>query len=218
MGKTVTFLNSSIGQKLLVGLTGFFLCSFLMVHMSGNLLLFSNDGGEAFDAYSNFMSTNTGIRTMEIVLFGGFLFHIFLAIRVWWHNRKARPSRYEANKPSENSTFTSRWMFFNGSIVAVFLAVHFYNFFIPARFGAEHPAMYGLVQEVFANPLFVAFYLVALLVLAFHLKQGFQSAFQTFGIRPGWQRPIDYAAAIFWLVIPLGFASMPLYFYLTGSN
>jgi len=217
MSKTVTFYSSSIGQKLLVGLTGFFLCSFLTVHMSGNLLLFSNDGGEAFDAYSEFMSTNTGIRTMEIVLFGGFLLHIFLAIRVWWHNRKARASRYQVNRPSENSTFTSRWMFFNGSVVAIFLAVHFYNFFIPARFGSEH-AMFDLVKVVFANPLYVAFYLVALVVLAFHLRQGFQSAFQTFGIRPGWQRPINYVAAIFWLVIPLGFASMPLYFYLAGSN
>ena len=101
---------------------------------------------------------------------------------------------------------------------SIHILSNFYNFFIPARFGSDHPAMFNLVKEVFANPLYVAFYLVALIVLAFHLRQGFQSAFQTFGIRPGWQRPIDYVGAFFWLVIPLGFASMPLYFYLTGNN
>lgn len=222
MSKTVTFFNSSIGQKLLVGLTGFFLCSFLIVHLSGNLLMFRFDGGETFEAFSEFMSTNPGIRTLEIVLFGGFLLHMLIGIRVWWHNNKARPSRYRANRPSENSTFTSRWMFFNGSIVALFLVIHVYTFFIPTRFGSgPHPAMFDLIQEAFVNPFYVAFYLVALVVLAFHLRQGFQSAFQTFGIRPGWQRPIDFAAVIFWLIIPLGFASIPLYFYwhhLTGGN
>src|SRR5437763_1686581 len=79
------------------------------------MLLFRNDGGKAFEHYSEFMSTNVGIRTMDIVLFLGFLIHIVLAVTVWAQNRMARPVRYEVNRPSENSALSSRVMFFFSS-------------------------------------------------------------------------------------------------------
>ncbi len=223
MSQPLTFYKSSVGQKILVALTGLFLCSFLVVHMTGNLLLFRNDGGAAFDQYSEFMSTNPAIRTMEIGLVAGLLAHMAFGLLTWLRSRRARAERYEANRPSENSTFTSRWMFFNGSVVFFFLVVHLYTFFVPARFAAEgaKPSMYELVRIAFQDPLYDAFYLAALALLAFHLRQGFQSAFQTFGLRPAWRRPVDFVALFFWLLIPLGFAAMPLYFYwlhLTGGN
>ena len=73
MSKKTNLLTSSVGRKFLMGATGLFLCSFLVIHLSGNLLLFKNDGGIAFDAYSEFMATNLLIRTIEIGLFAGFL-------------------------------------------------------------------------------------------------------------------------------------------------
>jgi succinate dehydrogenase / fumarate reductase cytochrome b subunit len=216
MRESVKLYSSSIGQKLLVGLTGLFLCSFLLIHLSGNLLLFKNDRGKAFEAYSEFMSTNPGIRILEVGLFTGFLIHILFGIRVWVHNRKARPVQYLVNRGSENSTFSSRWMLFNGSIVFVFLAFHLYSFFVPTRFGdAPHAPIYDLVREAFSSPYYVVFYLASMIVLGCHLRQGFQGAFQTFGIRPGWRKPIDILAIVFWLFIPVGFASMPIYFLWT---
>src|SRR5216117_3890623 len=124
MDKPASLYQSSVGQKVLVGLTGLFLCTFLIVHLSGNLLLFKNDGGRAFEEYAKFMSTNPAIRLMEIVLTAGFAGHVFFAVRVWLHNRRARPERYATNRPSENSSLASRTMFASGSIVFVFLVVH----------------------------------------------------------------------------------------------
>ena len=212
MSKTPKIYSSSVGQKILVGLTGLFLCSFLIVHLSGNLLLFKNDGGVAFNAFSEFMSTNVFIRLLEIVLLAGFVLHIFFGLRVWLADRRARPQRYLANRSSENSSFASRWAFWTGSIVFLFLIIHMNSFWLPTRFGTGAHSMYDLVKAAFESPVYDAFYLVALVVLGYHLRNGFQSAFQTLGLRPGWQRPIDLVAIIFWLLFPIGFAAMPLYF------
>lgn len=213
MSNPVSLYSSSVGQKFLVGLTGLFLCSFLVVHLSGNLLLFKNDGGKAFEEYSEYMSTNPGIRLMELVLAAGFVGHIFMGVRVWLNNRRARPERYEMNRPSENSSLASRLMFVTGSIVFVFLVVHLRTFFVPSRFpGSVKPSMFGLVREAFSSPVYDVFYFVSLFFLGFHLRQGFESAFQTFGLRPGLRGIIEWVAVLFWLVIPIGYATMPLYF------
>jgi len=216
MSKTPRIYNSSIGQKLFVALAGLFLCLFLVIHLSGNLLLFKNDGGKAFDRYAEFMSRNAAVRSMELVLFAGFLVHIIFALRVWLHGRRARPNSYAVNRPSGNSTLASRTMIVTGSTIFIFLVIHLRTFFVPARFsGQAKPSMYSLVKAAFANPVYVAFYLVALAFLGYHLRHGFQSAFQTFGLRPGRQRLIDLVAIVFWFLIPIGFATMPVYFFWT---
>ncbi len=211
--------SSSLGQKLLVGLTGLFLCSFLVVHLSGNLLLFKNDGGKAYDAYSTFMSTNEVIRVLEIVLAAGFAIHIIFGVSTWISNRLARPSRYRVNSPSENSALSSRMSFVTGSVVFIFLVVHLRSFFVPTRFpSGPEPSAYELVRTAFYSPVYDGFYLVALAFLAYHLHHGFQSAFQTLGLRPGRVKLIDWVAAIFWLLIPIGYAVMPLYFLWAHSK
>ncbi len=211
MDKRIRFYGSSVGQKILVSLTGLFLCSFLVVHVSGNMLLFVDDGGRAYNAFAEFMATNIAIRTLEVVLFAMLLIHIIWALRVWLHNRGSRPERYTMSHANENSTLTSRLGFVTGSIVFIFLAVHLLNFWVPTRLGGQTDE-YDMVRKVFASPGYDIFYLVALALLAFHLRQGFQSAFQTLGLRPFWHKPVDWIAVIFWLVIPLGFAAMPLFF------
>ncbi len=212
MGKPNKLYNSSIGQKLFVGLTGLFLCSFLIVHLAGNLLIFKNDGGAAYNAFSEFMSTNFFIRALEIILLAGFAFHILLGFLLWLAGRRARPQPYVMNRPAENSTLASRWAFWTGSFVFIFLVIHMNSFWVPERFGSGGESTYDLVTTAFKSPGYDIFYLVALIFLGYHLRHGFQSAFQTFGLRPGWQRPVDLVAIIFWLLFPIGFASMPLYF------
>ena len=73
MGKETSLITSSVGQKLLMALSGFFLCSFLLLHLTINLFLFGRDGGATFDTYAEFMATYPLIRPLEIVLFAGFL-------------------------------------------------------------------------------------------------------------------------------------------------
>jgi succinate dehydrogenase / fumarate reductase cytochrome b subunit len=219
MNRIASFYNSSVGRKLLVGLTGFFLCSFLVVHLLINLFLLKQDQGLTFDAYSEFMATYPLIRPLEILLFAGFLIHIILTAWLWFTNRKVRTARYAVNRASDSSALSSRVMIVSGAVVFVFLVVHINSFFIGSRFVDNPKTMFEIVNEAFANPWIDAFYLVALVFLGYHLKHGFQSAFQTFGIRPlRSQKLIDAIGAIFWLVIPLAFAVIPLYFLWAHSS
>lgn len=216
MNTLLNFYTSSIGKKILMALTGFLLCSFLVVHVGGNLLLFSGDGGHAFDAYAEFLPSLLVIRIVEWLFFALFLLHIFLGTILWFRNRSARPTKYEANRPKENSTLTSRIMFLTGSIVALFLVIHLTTFWVPARFGGDEPfSMFSIVKDTFSKPLHSIFYVLAVALLGFHLHHGFQSAFQTFGIKgKRYETFIEAIGVLFWFVIPLAFAAMPLYFYL----
>ncbi len=199
-------------------MSGLFLCTFLVVHVSGNFLLFKQDGGAAFEHYSEFMSTNSFIRTIEIVLFATLFAHSISGFILWLQNRKARPERYAVYKLSDNSPLPSRITMLSGSVVFFFLVVHLKTFWYGSRFVSVKPSMYQLVRTAFASPVYSGFYLVALILLAYHLRHGFQSAFQTLGLRhKKYNWLLDAVAVIFWLVVPIGFASMPIYFYWLAS-
>lgn len=217
---TVPLYSSSIGQKIISALTGLFLCAFLIVHVAGNLLLFKGDNGQAFNAYAQSNAANLLIRSLEVVLFAGFLIHIIWGIRFWLMNRSARPQNYALNRPSENSPLFSRIMLLSGSIILLFLVVHLRNFWFRMRFPqeGEHISEFLIVKTSFEDPLYSGFYIAALVLLAYHLRQGFQAALQTFGIRPFWRTAIDRIAVFFWLIIPAVFATMPLYFLLKGAR
>ena len=215
MSKITNFYTSSVGRKLLVGLTGFFLFAFLAFHLSINLFLFKRDAGETFNTYSEFLATYPLLRPIEIVLFLLFVVHAFIAVWLWYANRRARPEGYAVLRASDNSKLESRITIITGTGVFIFLVVHINTFFVQSRFFAkdESVTMYQRVAAAFQNPWYDAFYVAALLFLAYHLKHGFQSMFQTFGLRSvKHQLLIDIVAIIFWLLIPLGFAAMPLYF------
>ena len=103
-------LTSSIGKKIVVALTGLFLTLFLVVHLMGNLQLLKNDGGEAFNHYSEFMGHNPLIQTISKVNFAFILGHAIWGIFLAFKNRAARPTRYAVNKPGANSRWASRNM------------------------------------------------------------------------------------------------------------
>ncbi len=215
MKKDISFYQSSVGKKILMSLAGLFLCSFLVIHLTGNLSLFKNDGGVAFNAYSEFMAHNPIIRSTEIILVAGFLLHMVLGGLLWLKNRAARPEKYSSYKIQDNVSFASRTTMLSGSMILFFLVVHLKTFFYPSRMLGEKD-MYKLVVEAFSNPWYDLFYIVALVLLAYHLKHAFQSAFQTLGLRNGKYIVLfDAVAVIFWLLIPIGFASMPIYFFLS---
>lgn len=214
MGKTAKFLQSSVGKKVIMSLSGLFLCSFLVIHLTINLfaLRVKTDGGAEFDTYAHFMATHPLIRPLEWILFAGFLVHAVLGLWLEIRNRRVRTVKYEVNRPSENSTWASRFAWLTGILVGVFLVVHVNTFFVQSRFFDDRP-MIELIKEAFAKPWYVAFYMVALVFLGYHLKHGFQSAFQTLGLRVGkFQSLIHAVGVIFWLIIPIGFAIIPLYF------
>lgn len=219
---TKTF-SSTIGRKVVMSITGLFLCSFLVVHLIGNLQLFKSDNGDAFNIYSHFMATNPLIRTMEIVLLLGFVFHIWDAIALTRRNKAARPVGYAVNRAEQNSNWSSRNMGLLGTVILVFLIIHLYNFFIPTKTGELGPVMingeqydnlYVRVVEAFHNPIYVGLYVISMVALAFHLIHGFQSAFQTLGLNHKKYTPaIKTIGVAFSVLVCLGFAAMPLFFF-----
>lgn len=202
-----------------MAVTGLFLCTFLIVHASGNFLLFQSDGGLAFNTYTHFMSTNPLIRVIEIVLLLGFVFHIYDGFALTLRNRKARPVQYKVWKPEENTNWSSRNMGLFGTILFIFLLVHLWNFYFRMKFG-EVPLdangnkdMFFVVKESFEIWVYSLFYILSMLFLAFHLHHGFQSAFRTLGWTHKKYTPlVKITGTAFAVLISAAFASMPLYF------
>ncbi len=217
-----TFLQSSIGKKLIMGLTGFFLISFLLVHCLLNSFIFFNDGGLKFNEGAKFMAENPLIRIMEIVLFIGLIVHAAQALILTIQNNKARPVKYAMTNGNSNSKWYSRSMGILGSLLLIFLVVHLANFWVKSRFtglpgedanGNEN--LYAVMLEVFKNPAIVGLYIVGVASLAFHLLHGFPSAFQSLG----WNHPkynplIVKVGVAFSILIPILFALMPIVIYL----
>jgi succinate dehydrogenase / fumarate reductase cytochrome b subunit len=218
MSSVIVFLNSSIGKKLMMAVTGSFLLIFLVVHLIGNLTLFF--GAEAFNGYVSTLDVvKPLIRVIEVVLLAAFVLHIYNGFKLWLENKKAKGIKYQVNGSSENSSFFSRTMFISGSIVFIFLVSHLGTFFW--RFNVQDPMglanahqYFDIVVHFFGIWWYVLIYIVAMVLLGFHLNHGFQSAFQTFGWNHKKYFPlIQKIGTLYAVFMAIGFASMPIYFF-----
>ena len=165
MSKKSGFLSSSIGKKFIMGLTGFFLIAFLVVHCFINALIFFNDGGLTFNIGAHFMATNWLIRFGEIVLFLGFIIHIVQSLRLTIENKKARPIAYASFNGAANSTWYSRSMGLLGTLILIFLIVHLAHFWVVSRFTGiptkdanGHEDLYAVMRTVFQQPIVIVLY------------------------------------------------------------
>ncbi|WP_312337715.1 succinate dehydrogenase cytochrome b subunit [Sphingobacterium sp.] len=254
MSKSKPVFSSSIGKKLIMSLTGIFLCLFLVVHLVGNLQLFKDDAGLAFNKYAYFMTHFTPIKVVSYLLYASVIVHVIYAITLSMKNKAARPIGYAKYDGQANSKWNSRNMGILGTVILVFLATHMSNFwwkfhndevpyieyrtdlatgqttarelqaseFHDYQETVENNVqilkardLYKQVDFAFKNVALVALYVIAMAALAFHLIHGFQSAFQTLGFNH--RRYIGIIRAIgvwvFGVLIPLGFAIMPLFFF-----
>ena len=219
MSKSSSMFKSSLGKKLVMGITGLFLISFLMVHCFLNSLIFINDGGETFNLGAEFMAKNWLIRAMEIVLFGGLLWHIIQAAILTRQNKKARPVAYAASNPSANSKWYSRSMGLLGTILLIFLIIHLRHFWVVSRFTDEitsgRETLFNEMKEVFSQLWVVVLYCLAMVSLGYHLLHGFKSAFQTLGWNHvKYNAIIEKTGMIISIVLPVLFAAMPIAIYM----
>ena len=261
---TKTF-SSTIGQKILVALTGLFLCIFLVIHLIGNFQLLKTDAGYAFNAYTKFMTSNPLIKIASYLTYLAILFHAFKGIHLAIKNRAARPVAYKSAAKSRVSGF-SRSMALLGTIILIFIIIHMQQFWYEYKFGempkqeymhmmlgdeeevftknqfdsliqteyfteyvdletgkpkvtiqqeqSTYKDLYSVVNTIFKEPLYVLFYVLSMLAIAFHLFHGFKSAFQTMGWNHNksndFIKGFGYAFAI---IIPALFALIPLYIY-----
>ena len=209
--------TSSLGKKYLMGLTGFFLIIYLIVHAAINAMIFYNDGGVSFDAAASFMLHNWFIRFLEIGLFAVFILHIIQGLLLWQQNRSARKIKYHVQKYPREIKWYSRYMGWLGTFVLLFIVMHLAQFWATTKnelyFNGPEVNLYEKMREVFTNPVWFTLYMIGLASLLFHLLQGFQSAFQTFGINNRrWIGIIKGIGVFYSIVICLLFASMPLAF------
>lgn len=212
MGWLLNSLNSSIGKKFIMAVTGVCLLLFLIIHLIGNMTLYI--GEEAFNGYVGALDTiKPLIRVIEVILALIFIFHIFNGVRLWYQNKQAKPIGYAVNAASKNSTLFSRTMFVTGSIIFIFLWLHLQTIWFKFNFGGHELNLFNVMVEWFQKPWYSVVYVAAMFLLGMHLNHGFQSAFQTFGWNHNKYSPLIKAVAfIYSIIMAAGFASIPLYF------
>lgn len=217
-------IDSSIGRKLIMSITGLFLILFLIFHMSMNVVaIFS---GEAYNKICEFLGANWYALVGTAVLAGGFVLHIIFATILTLRNQKARGEQsyaFQENQPKVE--WASRNMFVLGIIVLLGLCMHLSHFWakmqLPEIMGAE--AEYAgqfadgaaLIKATFANPIICLLYIVWFIAIWFHLTHGFWSAFQTMGLNgKTWFPRLKCIANIVSTLIFLGFAAVVVAGYL----
>ncbi len=191
MGWLTNTLTSSLGRKIIVALTGIFLLLFLTVHLIGNLQLLKGDEGKAFNQYAEFMSTNGLVQLISKMNFAFILLHVIVSLMLTAKNRASRPVNYQVPVKSNTSKWASRNMAILGTLIFVYLIIHLKSFYIRMHFGEvpikiydgiETRDLYAVAMELYSQWYYVAIYVVSMIVIAFHLSHGFQSAFQTLGL------------------------------------
>ena len=201
------FITSPIAKKLGMALTGLIWYGFLIGHLLGNFLLLKGDGGEAFDAYAEFLHNFPLLIPIEIFLLLAVALHVYLAIRVTADNRRARPVGYQVTRSSGGRSFASSSMAYTGTLTLIFVVIHIATFKYGDRIDGS---LYKLVVQTFQQTGYAVWYVVAMIVLGFHLWHAFHSAFQTLSLRSKVIRNVGSVLCIF---IAAGFVLLPIAAY-----
>lgn len=212
---------SSVGTKLLVGITGLFLFLYLLVHIAGNLIVFA--GADTFNKYAGALAGNPLIVVIEMVLLGALLAHVVKTVAMTLANRRARPVAYAVKKPAggrSRKTLASATMIVSGLWLLLFLVLHVYGFkFAPGPVTADgHRDLYVMEMTYFANPFLVAFYVLTMVIVGMHLSHGISSAFQSLGLdHPTWTPRILAGGKVVAALIAALFIIIALWAHFTGG-
>jgi len=214
------FFKSSIGRKVAMALSAFFLMFFLIMHLSVNLIsVFSED---AFNSASHFMGTNSLVQfALQPVLIFGVIFHFVMGFVLELKNRKAVGVSYVKNNGAANSTWMSRNMIYSGIVILAFIVLHFIDFWLPEinhkyiEVLPEDPMRYfGELEHKFHSHVRTIAYVIAFIFLMLHLLHGFTSAFQSMGATPGRKKTLQNIGKAYSIIIPFGFIIIALYHHL----
>ena len=213
--------SSSVGTKLLIGLTGLGLFVYMLLHLAGNVLIFA--GPDTFNAYSHALISNPLLLPVEVGLLAIFLLHVYKAITNYLANSAARPVRYATKKGADHTSrksVASSTMIWSGLVVLVFIVIHVWQF----RFGTFYETggdlpIRDLARtefEVFSHPGWVALYVAATLLVGLHLRHGISSGFQSIGLdHPVYTRRLTAWGIVLAVLIGGGLAIIPLWVFVT---
>lgn len=213
--------SSSVGTKLLIGLSGLGLFIYMLLHLAGNVLIFA--GPDTFNEYSHTLISNPLILPIEAGLLAVFLLHVYKTIRNYLANSAARPVRYSKKSPAGHTSrksLASSTMIGSGLLIFVFIVIHVWQF----RFGSWYEtgdtvAIRDLARtefEVFSHPGWVALYVVATLLVGLHLRHGIASGLQSIGLdHPVYTRRLTIWSVMLAVLIGGGLAVIPIWVYLS---
>ncbi|RBY79642.1 succinate dehydrogenase [Geodermatophilus sp. TF02-6] len=208
--------TNSVGKKVVMAVSGIIMLLYLVAHMIGNLKAFA--GRETFNSYSHWIRTigepavpaQTFLTIMRILLVVTVVAHFWAAISLWRQARRARPQRYVTKKPAAQS-YASRTMRWGGVIVLAFIVYHILDLTLGVA-NPEGPGTtpYDRLVAGFSNPLVVAFYTIALVLLGMHLRHGIWSATQTLGqSNKRREKTVNHFALAFSVLLIGGFLIVP---------
>ncbi|MEC3906540.1 succinate dehydrogenase cytochrome b subunit [Tamlana sp. 2201CG12-4] len=215
------FFKSSIGRKVAMALSAFFLMFFLIIHLAVNITsLFSE---AMFNELSHFMGTNPLVQfALQPVLIFGVVFHFVMGFVLELKNKKAIGVKYAQNNGAANSSWMSRNMIYSGLVILAFIVLHFIDFWIPelntkyvlGDMSGMHDGSYRYFHEMvekFHSPLRVGAYVISFILLGLHLAHGFTSAFQSMGSTAGRKKTLQNIGKAYSIIIPLGFIIIAIF-------
>ena len=216
--------SSSIGRKFAMALSALFLLIFLLQHFLINFIsVFAPD---VFNEVSHFMGTSPALQfVLQPILIFAVVYHFVVGFVLEAQNRSARGTvQYAMQKGSANSSWMSRNMIISGAVILAFLALHFYDFWLPEittkYINGDMSGMtkegdyryYHELVEKFHNPVRVGIYALSFVLLGLHLRHGFQSAFQSVGANHRKYTPLNQSLGkVYSVAIPTGFIFIALY-------
>ncbi|NEP61117.1 MAG: succinate dehydrogenase cytochrome b subunit [Symploca sp. SIO2G7] len=217
--RLVILYRSSIGRKLITGISGLALVTFVIIHMVGNLILFVS--ADDYNRYGHLLEQlGPLVWLVELALLSFLGLHIWMGIHIFWGRLRARPQNYtlyQSAKESSHQTLSSRSMIATGALLGLFLVWHLVTFKFGARYiesGSNIRDLARLVVEKFQQPLYVSTYIGVMVMLASHLRHGIWSALQSLGALNAAVRPAVYTISFVLAAgIALGFVALPLGIY-----
>ncbi|MFV0427868.1 MAG: succinate dehydrogenase cytochrome b subunit [Arachnia sp.] len=203
-----------------MAVTGLIMIGFLLMHMYGNLKMFS--GAEAFDHHAHWLKGDilypilpkgTFIWVFRSFLLLAVVLHIWSAASLSRATIQLRGSGYQ-NKKTQVATYSARTMRWGGVIVLGFLIFHLLQFTVKwVRPGFEYSdSPYDMVLGSFSQWWMVLLYAVLIFIVCMHVRHGFWSAFTTLGanVSPTSRKWLNWLAIGVAVVLYAGFMIMPL--------
>lgn len=218
------FLQSTLGLKILMALTGVVLVGFVLIHMLGNLQIFipfdGQSGEAAIDTYGYLLKSNAAVLWgARFVLLGSVVGHIFAAVKLTNRSNSARPREYELRRWFSDS-YAVRTMRWGGVIVLLFIIYHLLHFTVgvdAALFtevkhcSTETCFVRENVIRGFQQPFISVFYMIAQIALGLHLTHGVWSLFRTLGFTSQqWNARSRVLAMVIGGLITLGNIAIPM--------
>jgi succinate dehydrogenase / fumarate reductase, cytochrome b subunit len=206
------FWDTTVGKKAVMAVTGFVLFGFIVGHLLGNLQVY--EPPEKINHYSEMLrSVPSLLWGARITLLISVFLHIWASFALWRLQRAARPVPY-VKKANLHSTYASRTMMWSGPIILAFVIYHLLNF----TFGTVHPGgpfdqhnVYNNVVTGFQFWPSSVFYIIAMIMLCYHLYHGLWSMFQSLGFsHPVYTLWIQRCAKVAAILIAAGYISIPV--------